>query len=93
MDRFERGIQQVLIKFERETLGIAEYGRSRPDVGNKFPTVTFARKSGFCFRGSLDPAKVSVARAVTVEALLCDGKSRSYELAVKVQNEVEVFVK
>ena len=83
------GVEQVRIKCGDETLAIAEYGRSRPDVGNKFPTVVASRNCGFGFRGRVDAAKLSGKQALIVEALLCDGKIRPYKVAATATEDMQ----
>ena len=76
------GIDKIRVDFEGETLGFAEYGQDRPDVGNKFPSIAQSRKSGFGFRADVDPAKIKGEHAVCIETMFRDGSSRRNNLFV-----------
>ena len=83
------GVDTIRIAFEGRDLGVAEYGQDRADVGNKFPSIEQARKSGFSFRGTVDPAAVKDEHVVVVECLLRDGSTRQNRVAVAAIDLVE----
>ena len=76
------GIDKLRLFFENDLIGEAEFGAERPDVGNKFPTIAQARKSGFSFYGQVDQAKVKAEHVILIELLLSDGSSKEFKFAV-----------
>jgi ADP-heptose:LPS heptosyltransferase/GT2 family glycosyltransferase len=75
-------IDEIRVHFEGQALGSAQYGQDRPDVGNKFPSVAQSRKSGFSFRGTIDPSNINGDHQVEIESVLRDGSVRTSQVSV-----------
>lgn len=80
------GIEQIRVVFEDEILGMVECGLDRADVGNSFPTIAQARKSGFRFSGKADSARLKSEHVVRFEMCLVGGDAREFKVAVAPQN-------
>jgi O-antigen biosynthesis protein len=78
-------IQQIRVFFESEILGQVEYGFDRPDVGNKFPSLAQARKSGFRFSAQIAQAKLKAEHILRFEMVLPDGSTKDFKFAVAPQ--------
>jgi len=80
------GIRQIRIVSEGKSVGVAELGHDRPDVGRKFPAIASARKAGFRFSAILQSKSPRRERAIRVEALLMDGRVRPIEVKATLQD-------
>jgi len=83
------GIEEIRVSFEGEPLGSAQYGQDRPDVGNKFPSITQSRKSGFSFRSMIDPSNLDEGHQVEIECVLRDGSVRTNQVSVTATEVAE----
>jgi ADP-heptose:LPS heptosyltransferase/GT2 family glycosyltransferase len=83
------GIEEIRVRFEDQLLGSAQYGQDRPDVGNKFPSVAQSRKSGFSFRGTIDPSNVDERHQVEIECVLRGGSVRTNHVSVTATEMAE----
>ncbi len=84
------GIDKIRVDFEGVSLGFAEYGQDRPDVGNRFPAILQSRKSGFGFRADVDPAQIKGEHAVCIETIFRDGSSRRNNVFVAATDSGEL---
>jgi ADP-heptose:LPS heptosyltransferase/GT2 family glycosyltransferase len=48
------GIQSINVDLDAQSIGVADVGGDRPDVGNRFPRIPSARRSGFSYTCQLD---------------------------------------
>lgn len=78
-------IEQIRIVFENEILGQVEHGFDRPDVGNQFPSLPQARKSGFRFSTQIAQAKLKAEHVLRFEMVLSDGSIKDFKFAVAPQ--------
>jgi O-antigen biosynthesis protein len=85
------GIEKLKLFFEDELIGEAEFGEDRPDVGNKFPAIAQARKSGFRFFGQVDQAKVKTEHIILIELSLSDGSSKEFKFALAARQPEQVL--
>jgi O-antigen biosynthesis protein len=83
------GIEKIQIIFEGEVIGVAAYGQDRADVGNKYPAVAHSRKSGFSFRGKIDPSKIDGEHVVCLESFLLEGSTRQNHVGVAATDMVQ----
>ena len=79
------GIRQIRIVSEGKTVGVAELGHDRPDVGRKFPAIAGARNAGFRFSAVLQSRELRRERGIRIEALLMDGRVRAFEVKATPQ--------
>jgi ADP-heptose:LPS heptosyltransferase/GT2 family glycosyltransferase len=50
------GITDVAVEIDSAPIGSADFGGPRPDVGNRYPRIMSARRSGFSYRRRLEMA-------------------------------------
>ena len=82
------GISTVEVTLDGTSLGQAEFGHSRPDVGNRFPRIPSARLSGFRFTRAL-AEPLSGDHLLTIEVHNADGEHRSVHLPLQAEAETE----
>jgi ADP-heptose:LPS heptosyltransferase/GT2 family glycosyltransferase len=74
--------ESVTVMLDGIDIGVAAIGRERPDVGQAFPGIAYARNSGFTFRrapgGAVEPGEHRIVLAVRDAA----GKVREVPLPV-----------
>ena len=78
------GISTVEVSLDGETLGQAESGQSRPDVGNRFPRIPSARLGGFRFTHQLGEPP-SGQHLLVVRVHNGDGEERSVHLPLQAE--------
>ena len=78
------GISTVEVSLDGETLGQAESGQSRPDVGNRFPRIPSARLGGFRFACQLSEPP-SGQHLLVVQVRNGHGEERSVHLPLQAE--------
>lgn len=78
-------IKHILVKLDDHELGYLERGIDRPDVGNQFPSLPQARRSGFDFAARVAPGRLKDEHLIRFEMALADGSIRHYRQAVATQ--------
>ncbi len=76
------GIAEIRVVFEGEVVGRADYGRERPDVGNKFPRLPQSRQSGFAFAGAVEPGRLRAEHVLSLDVELAGGDVKRFNVAV-----------
>ena len=78
-------IDHVAVKLDDMLLGRLERGLERPDVGNSFPSLPQARRSGFAFSARVAPERLKAEHILRFEMVLKDGSIREFRHAVATQ--------
>ena len=83
----ESGIESIRIELNDDHVGDAEVGLDRPDVGNHFPLIPSARRSGFSFTGKVTE-RCEGEHVVTLMLRGTSGEERSVPLPVRALSAV-----
>jgi len=75
------GIATITAQIEGETVGRAQLGRERPDVGNHYPTIPSARLAGFRLAGR---TSVRVTGERVLRLLVCGQQGEEREILLPV---------
>ena len=75
-------IDEIRVVFEGDVIGCADFGRERPDVGNKFPDLPQSRQSGFFFKASVERQKLRTEHVLALDVVVADGEVKRFNVAV-----------
>ncbi|MBV9735716.1 MAG: glycosyltransferase [Acidisphaera sp.] len=81
----ESGITALTVELDGTPVGEAEIGRSRPDVGNRFPRIPSARRAGFRFSRSVE-RRLEGEHRVLVRVQNGAGEQREVPLSLLVED-------
>jgi ADP-heptose:LPS heptosyltransferase/GT2 family glycosyltransferase len=77
-------LQAVTVALDGVPIGAAETGLARPDIGNRFPHLPVARRSGFRFAARLD-GTVARSKTMTLDLRGSDGSRETVALPVPAE--------